>query len=154
MSKDVYVDANIFISVFLERKGCEKIRDFFDGKFGDISSLNFVTSDWTLTEIVRVLITSYKIDNERVAAYVEELSRVRRICGVRFKFIDVASVEGYDFSEFFYDIQKTVLEYGNGVPDAIHSQIMKNNGIGMILTADTGFEGIEGIEVVNPLKID
>ena len=153
MSKDIYIDANIFISVFLERAGHEKIRKFFDGKFGDISSLNFVTSDWTLTEIVRVLVTRYKIDSEKVAAYVEELSRVRRICGVRFKFIDVSSIDGYDFAEFFYDIQKTVLEYGNGVPDAIHSQIMKNNGIGMILTSDSGFEGLDGVEVVNPLQI-
>ena len=151
MSKAVYIDANIFISVFLERKGFEKIVDFFGGKFGDIDLLKFYTSDWTLTEVVKVLVTECKVDSERVAEYVEELSRSRRICGVKFDFVDVSSEEDYDFREFFYDVQKTVLEYRNGFQDAIHSSIMKNNGIGMILTADGGFEGLEGVEVVNPL---
>lgn len=153
MSKDIYIDANIFISAFLERDGCEGIREFFEGKFGATEALNFLTSDWTLTEVVKVLVSQYKIDSEKVAAYVESLSRGKRIYGVKFGFVDVSANKDYDFSEFFYDVQKTVLEYGNGVQDAIHSVIMKNNGIGMILTADAGFEGMDGVEVVNPLKL-
>jgi len=148
MSKGVYVDANIFISVFLEREGCDKIREFFKSGSGDFE---FYTSDWTLTEAVKVLVNEYKVDSDRVAAYIESLSREKRICGVKFGFVGVSPDDGYDFEEFFYGVQKTVLEYRNGVQDAIHSLIMENNGIGIILTADAGFEGIEGVEVVNPL---
>ena len=151
MSKDIYIDSNIFISVFLERPGSEGIVEFFEEGVRGLD-LRFCTSEWTLTEVVKVLINEYKIDSERVAAYVEELIRVKRVCGVKFSFVEVSPVEGYDFREFFYDVQKTVLEYRNGVPDAIHSSIMRNNGIDMILTSDAGFEGIEGIEVLNPLR--
>ena len=56
------------------------------------------------------------------------------------------------FLGVFYQVQKMVLEYQNGFQDTIHSSIMRNNGIGMILTGDGGLEGVEGIEVVNPLK--
>lgn len=150
MSKLIYVDANIFISIFLKREGHEKIRDFFEGSINDID-LKFCTSEWTLTEIVKVLVTQYKIDSEKVAAYVESLSREKRICGVKFSFVGVSREKGYDFEEFFYGVQKTVLEYRNGVQDAIHSLIMENNGIDLILTGDAGFEGVEGIGVVNPL---
>ena len=152
MTKDIYVDANIFISIFLERKGHEKIRDFLEDGIEGLD-LRLCTSEWTLTEIVKVLVNEYKVDSERVARHVEELSRSRRICGVKFDFVDVSVEDGYDFREFFYDVQKTVLEYRNGVQDAIHSAIMKNNGVRMILTADGEFEGIEGVEVVNPLRV-
>ncbi len=152
MTKEIYIDANIFISLFLKRDGHKKIEEFFLGKSGDIELLNFVTSDWTLTETVKVLVSNYKADSEKVAAYIERLQREKRICGVKFGFVRVSPDKGYDFEEFFYHVQKTVLEYRNGVQDAIHSLIMENNGIGMILTADAGFEGIEGVEVVNPLR--
>lgn len=149
MSKDIYVDANIFISLFLKRKGHEKIEEFFRK---DADGLEFYTSDWTLTEIVKVLVIECKIDSEKVARYVEGLQREKRICGVKFGFVMVSPDKGYDFEEFFYHVQKTVLEYRNGVQDAIHSVIMKENGIELILTGDAGFEGVEGIGVVNPLK--
>ena len=151
MTRDVYIDANIFVTIFLERKGHEKIRRFFEEKAVELD-LRFCTSEWTLTEIVKVLVGVYNVDSERVARYVEELIRGKRICGMKFYFVEVSPVEGYDFQEFFYDVQKTVLEYRNGVPDAIHSQIMRNNGIDMILTGDAGFLGVEGVEVLNPLR--
>lgn len=153
MTKNIYIDANIFISIFLKRKGYEKIEKFFKEDAQDLD-LRFCTSEWTLTEIVKVLVGVYKIDSEKVAEYIQGLIRAKRICGVKFYFIEVSPIKGYDFQEFFYDVQKTVLEYRNGVPDAIHSSIMKNNGIEMILTGDAGFVGLEGVEVVNPLKND
>ncbi len=149
MSREIYIDANIFISVFLKRKGFEKIEEFFRN---EAEGFEFYTSDWTLTEIVKVLVIECKIDSEEVARYVEGLQREKRICGVKFGFVDVSPEKGYDFQEFFYHVQKTVLEYRNGVQDAIHSLIMENNGIGLILTGDGGFEGAQGVEVVNPLR--
>ena len=151
MSKRIYIDSNIFISLFLKRDGYKNIEHFFEERVNDLD-LQFCTSDWTITEVVKVLVTECKVEPERVARYTEELERERRICGVKFEFVDVSPVKGYDFQEFFYHVQKTVLEYRNGFQDAIHSQIMKNNGIDMILTSDAGFEGIEGFEVLNPLR--
>lgn len=146
----IYLDTNIFVTFYLKRDGFDKINNFFsDNKNLEV---NFVTSDWTLTEIVKVLRNEYKEKPKKVANFIEELQREKRLFGTKFSFVNVSNEEKYDFGEFFYHIQKILLEYNNGFPDAIHSLIMKNNKIKYILTSDIeGFKGIKGITAINPL---
>ena len=117
------------------------------------NEFDLVTSDWTLTEIVKVLVNEYKIKSNKVADYIQDLQREKRIFDNKFSFIKVSKKEEYDFEEFFLHLQKIILEYNHGVPDSIHSLIMKNNNIKYILTTnDKDFQGIKGTIVINPLK--
>ena len=149
--KTVYLDTNIFLTFFLKRDGFKKIGKFMEENKDE---LDLVTSDWTLTEIVRVLVNEYKTSSKKVAEYVQKLQREKRIFENKFSFIKVSKEEGYDFEEFFYHIQKTILEYNNGIADSIHSLIMKNNHIKYILTTnEKDFQGIKGFIVINPLNL-
>ncbi len=146
----IYLDTNIFVTYFLEREGFDKLKEFMDGS--EDLEIRFVTSDWTLTEIVKVLIYEYKIKPKKVVDYIQKLQREKRVFETKFSFIKVSEKESYDFDEFFYHIQKTILEYNGGIPDTIHSSIMQNNNIHKILTTDDGFQGVKGIVSINPLK--
>jgi len=148
--KTVYLDTNIFVTFFLKRNGFNEINHFIEE---NRQEFDLVTSDWTLTEIVKVLINEYKIKPKKVAEYIEELQREKRIFGSKFSFIGVSKEKGYDFEEFFYHLQKIILQYNNGVSDSIHSLIMKNNNLKFILTTDDkGFQGIKGTLAINPLN--
>jgi len=148
--KTVYLDTNIFVTFFLKRDGFDKISSFMKENKDEF---DLVTSDWTLTEIVKVLINEYKKNSKKVAECIQELQREKRIFDNKFSFIKVSKEKNYDFEEFFYHVQKTILEYNNGVSDSIHSLIMKNNNIKYILTAnEKDFQGIGGIIVMNPLR--
>ena len=147
--KTVYLDTNIFVTFFLKRDGFDKINSFMKENKND---LDLVTSDWTLTEIVKVLANEYKIKSKRVTSFIEELQREKRVFGNKFSFIKVSKKEDYDFEEFFLHLQRMILEYNNGVPDSIHSLIMRNNNIKSILTTnDKDFQGIKGTIAINPL---
>lgn len=148
----IYLDTNIFITYYLKREGFDKIKEFFTNNQN--LEVQFITSDWTLTEIVKVLRNEYKEKPKKVAEFVQELQREKRVFGIKFSFVEVSKTEKYDFGEFFFHIQEIILGYNNGFPDAIHSLIMRNNKIKYILTTDVGgFKGIKGIMVLNPLEI-
>ena len=148
----IYLDTNIFITYYLKRDGFDKVKDFFTNNQN--LEVQFITSDWTLTEIVKVLRNEYKEKPKKVVEFIQELQREKRVFGTKFSFVEVSKTEKYDFGEFFFHIQKIILEYNNGFPDAIHSLIMRNNKIKYILTTDVeGFRGIKGITVLNPLEI-
>jgi predicted nucleic acid-binding protein len=148
----IYIDTNIFITYYTKRGGFEDIQKFF--KENHNLEVQFITSDWTLTEIVKVLTNEYKEKPKKVASFIEELQREKRIFGTKFAFTNVSGEKEYDFGEFFFHIQKIILEYNNGYADAIHSLIMRNNKIKYILTTDVkGFDGIKGIKALNPLEI-
>ena len=129
--KTIYLDTNIFVTSFLKRDGFKKINSFIEE---NKEEFDLVSSDWTLTEIVKVLINEYGVNSKKVAEYVQKLQREKRIFGEKFSFIKVSKERGYDFEEFFFGLQKTILQYNNGVSDSIHSLIMKNNKIKYILT--------------------
>jgi len=148
--KTIYLDTNIFITYFLKRDGFDEIQNFMKDNKDD---LDLVTSDWTLTEIVKVLVNEYKTSPKKVADFIQKLLREKRIFGNKFSFIKVNKKKDYDFEEFFYDIQKIILAYNNSVSDSIHSLIMKNNKIKYILTTnEKDFQGIRGLIVINPVK--
>lgn len=150
--KSVYLDTNIFVTFFLKRDGFDKLKCFMEKNKGEFG---LVTSDWTLTEIVKVLVNEYKIKPNKVLEFIQNLQREKRIFDNKFSFINVSKKEDYDFGEFFSHLQKIILQYNNGVPDSIHSLIMKNNSIKYILTTnEQDFQGIKGMIVINPLHQD
>jgi len=150
MKKEVvYLDTNIFIEFFLKRSCYSKLQKFFEGS-KDLE-VDFVTSGWTLTEIVKVLSNEHKVSSSKIASFVQKLQREKRLFDRKFSFINISKKKDYDFNEFFFHLQETVLKYRGGIPDAIHSLIMENNGLKKILTTDRGFEGTRGIISLNPL---
>lgn len=152
-TKLVYIDACIFISSFMKEKEKIKKVEMFFQKAKDLN-IEFVTSDWTLTEIVKVLVKDKKVNPKRVAEYVQELQRTKRIGEIKFNWILVSKKEKYDFEEFFYEVQKVQLQYKGSLGDAIHGVIMKNNSIKTILTTDPEFDGMKDMIVINPLKLE
>ena len=149
--KLIYLDSCIFVASFMkETDKINKIKNFF--RESENSNIEFVTSDWTLTEIVKVLIKDKKISSKRVANYIQELERTKRIEGFKFIWVPVSKKDNYDFEEFFYEVQKMQLEYKGSLGDAIHGLIMKNNSIKTILTTDPEFSGMKGMLVINPLN--
>ena len=71
-----------------------------------------------------------------VAEIESQLVSERRLKNLKISFLEVSPEKDYDFAEFFYHVRQGVLRYHSGVGDIIHSVIMKNNGIGDILTFD------------------
>jgi len=147
--KIIYLDSCIFIKIFLKEPGYQQTLIFLNDP-----DIEFVTSDWTWTEIVRVLIKTKKISEKKVSNYIQSLMRKKRIDEVCFKIISASLKEDYTFEEFFYEVQETLLKYKGSLGDVIHSVIMKNNKIDTILSTDSEFEGMKGIYVINPLKFN
>ena len=148
--KMMYLDTCIFVRVFLKETDHEKVEKFLKDNQSDV---DFVTSDWTLTEIVKVLIKDKKKPPKKVSEYVQELIRTSRLGGIKFEFLKMSTKENYDFGDFFYDIQKMLLRYKGSLGDAIHTVIMKNRDIKTIVSTDSEFEGRKGILIINPLKL-
>ena len=149
--KVIYLDSCIFVAYFMKEK--ERIKRI--GMFLiELQKLNIelVTSDWTLTEIVKVLIKEKKQSSKKVAEYIQELKRIKRIDNIKFNWVPVSKKEKYDFEEFFYEVQKVQLQYKGSLGDAIHTVIMKNNSIKAIFTTDSEFDGMKNMIVFNPLK--
>ncbi len=149
VKKIFYLDACIFINLFLKEVGHKEITSFLNDP-----DIDFVTSEWTWTEIVKVLIKEKKISEKKVSNYIQYLMRKKRIGDVCFKIVSVSLKKDYTFSEFFYEVQEKLMKYKGSLADVIHSVIMKNNEINTILTTDSEFEGMKGIYVINPLKLN
>ncbi len=147
--KIIYLDACIFIKVFLKELGYEKVLNFLNDP-----DIEFVTSDWTWTEIVKALIKRNKVSEKKVSNYIQSLMRKKRIEDICFRIISASSKKDYTFEEFFYEVQEIQLKYKGSLGDVIHSVIMKNNKIDTILSTDSEFEGMKGIYVINPLKLE
>ena len=150
MKDIVYIDTNIFITLFLKRRGYKKIEKFLKGSLE--LNIEFVTSEWTLTEIIKVLIRECQITSAKANNYIGKLQREKRVGEAKFKFIETSLKEKYDCEEFFYHLQKIILKYQGNIADSIHALIMQNNKIKKILTADDDFEGIKDIVAINPLN--
>ena len=151
-TKIIYLDSCIFISYFMkETEKTKKIDNFFQES--KKSNIEFITSDWTLTEIVKVLIKDKNISSKKVAEYIQELKRTKRLNEIKFNWIPVSKREKYDFEEFFYELQKVQLQYKGSLGDVLHAVIMKNNSINIILTTDSEFYGMKGMIIINPLSL-
>ena len=146
----IYIDTNAFITLYLKREFHENFEKFLKGS--DDLDTELFTSDWTLTEIVKVLKREYSIDSQKIGDYIQKIKRERRIGGTKFEFIDISPDKSYDFNEFFYHLQEIMLKYKISLHDAIHNLVMKNHEIKHILTSDSDFDGLKGIIVLDPSK--
>lgn len=146
--KRIYIDSCIFIKILLKEQGYQKVLSFLRDP-----DIEFVTSDWTWTEIVRVLIKTKKIPEKKVSNYIQSLLRTNKIEGIRFSIIAVSQDKDYTFEEFFLEVQRTLLKYKGSLGDVLHSVIMNKNKIKIMLSTDSEFEGMKGIKVINPLKL-
>ena len=148
----IYLDSCIFVSKFLKEEKYKKIINFM--KQAENSS-DFVSSDWALTEVVKVLIKEKRKSPSKVANYIQELMRTNEIDEISFEWVKTeGKKKKYTFEKFFYEIQQRQLKFKGSLGDVIHGVIMKNNNIRNILSIDSDFEGMKKVIVFNPLKED
>ena len=154
--KQIYLDTNIFVTHFSD-DGTEEVEKICCDKFLERLSksvdVEFLTSAWTITEMANVLVSKKRMDPAKVTEIENDLIRGRRLGDIKFKLVDVGDKD-YDFNELFLDIRKRIINYDAGVGDSIHSIIMKNNKIEIIITTDQrGFDKIPQLIVLNPVQI-
>ncbi len=135
MTKDeLYLDTGIFVAYYIKE-------DIYNPavkiKLMDLSKkFEFVTSDFTFTELVSVLIGK-NMDDSEVYKIVQKIIRTKKIGVYLLKIVEIQGREdNYSFSDFFVRIQEIILNSRPGVGDAIHMTCMKNNDIKNILTTD------------------
>lgn len=84
----------------------------------------------------RQLIPSLKEDHDRLIKFIKFLN------------LEIIEIISSHFFRLSYALEKGLI--GN---DALTFVVMRERNLKYILTADQDFEGIEGISVINPLKI-
>ena len=150
----IYLDSNILIAYYsADKPEVPKKRMVvraleFLAKTRDVW---LCTSAWAVTEMVNILISSKKMDPERVA-HIEGQLFTESFGGLKLHFRNVSPEKDYGFTEFFADVREAILRYHSGVGDVIHSVIMKNHRIDSILTFDekNDFKQIPGLTVFHP----
>lgn len=156
--KWIYLDSNILIAHYSTDKAEESKKKMVENAlavFADLKDIQLCTSMWAVTEMVNILVSRKKIDRGVVAEIESQLVSERRLRHLRVRFVDVSPQKDYDFAEFFYHVKQGILKYHSGVGDVIHSVIMKNNGVGNILTFDEkdDFKQIPDLTVLHPKDI-
>ena len=123
--------------------------------FARLKGVRLCISMWSITEMVNVLISNKKMDRGHVAEIENQLVNERRLNDLKIDLIEVSPRKRYDFAEFFFHVRQGILAYHSGVGDIIHSVVMKNNGITMILTFDekNDFKQIPGLTVLHPKDV-
>jgi predicted nucleic acid-binding protein len=154
----LYLDNCIFVADFDKKEEKHNIVTKTLDKLSKCNRLVLVTSDFTFTEIVKVLVREKQVNPKEAHEYVAKTYRASKIQGVPFKILKtegrVPKGKIFDFHDFFLAIQDELLNSKYSISDAIHIVIMKNNNVNRILTFDSDFENDEEIEKVDPRKID
>ena len=146
----IYLDSCVFVGKFLKEEKYKKILKFL--KEAE-NSYEFVSSDWALTEVVKVLIKEKRKSPSKVANYIQELMRTNELDEISFEWVKTeGKKKNYSFEKFFYEIQQKQLKFKGSLGDVIHGIIMKNNNIKNILSIDSDFDGMKKVIVFNPLK--
>jgi predicted nucleic acid-binding protein len=154
----IYLDANILIAYFSVDKAEESKKKLVEGAltvFQQLKEIRLCTSAWAMTEMVNILIAAKKMDRAVVADIESRLISERRLQDLKIQILEVSPDKEYDFTEFFYHVKQSILQFHSSVGDVIHSVIMKNNGITEILTFDEkdDFKQIPGLTVFHPKDI-
>jgi predicted nucleic acid-binding protein len=126
-----YLDSNIIIGYYIDYNKHPQVKEVFQNQ---IENVQFLTSRWTLTEIIKVLIKEYKWTKDQTYKFIYKISTQRRIGKNEFKLIKVSPNNEYDFDDFFLEIDNELLEIKSSLGDSIHARIMRNNEINHILT--------------------
>lgn len=151
----VYLDTNILVAYYAKDKAekdkkkmiCEALEIFAESK-----DANLYTSMWAIAEMVNVLRFRKRMRPSTVMEIENDLINERRLQGIKIQLVEVSPRKDYDFQEFFYHVRQGILKYHSGVGDIIHSVIMKNNNINVILTFDDkdDFKEIPNLLVLHP----
>jgi len=154
----VYLDSNILIAHFSPDGSEDEKRQLVASalqSFSNARKIELYTSMWAVTEMVNILVSNKKMARGAVAEIESRLINERRLDESKLHLLDVSPNADYDFDEFFYHVREGILAYHSGVGDIIHSVIMKNNGVGEILTFDEkeDFKRIPGLTVLHPRDI-
>ncbi len=147
-----YIDTCVFVAYFSNKREERGKKEIAKRIFRDVSEavdLELVTSHWSLTELTRTLVKTHNMDRDKVITIVSDLIRRGRIEDSKIKLIDLSPRADYDFSEMCSDLQDGIINYTVGFQDVLHTIIMKNNNIDTILTFDSGFRDIDGLNVVD-----
>ncbi len=152
--RSIYLDSNILIAYFSPDSSEASKKRMVQRALEVFTSAEDVwlcTSVWAVTEMVNILISSKNMDPGKVAT-IESRLFLESFGGLRLHFLKVSPEKVYDFSMFFDDVRRGILNYHSGVGDVIHSVVMKNNGIDHILTFDEkdDFKQIPGLTVFHP----
>lgn len=143
-----YIDTCIFVSYFDPNdtdEQHEKVINFISEMVKYNGKVKFFTSDFTLTELTKVLILEKNFPPDRVHDYVSRLARTKKIGGLSF---DIVNPYGR-FSDFFVGIQTELLEHKPGLGDAVHITIMKDNRIYIVITSNK--KDFEKVKMITPL---
>ena len=155
----IYLDSNILIAYYsrVDSEAIKKsmVTDALE-VFSKVKEVQLCTSDWSIAEMVNVLISNHKMESSEVAEIESNLFNSGRIASLKIKFIEVSPDKNYDFKEFFYSVRQGILKYHSGVGDIIHSVVMKNNNVVKILTFDDkdDFKKIPDLIVLHPKIIN
>jgi len=154
----VYLDSNILIAYYSLDKAEEIKKALVESTlrvFAELKDTQLCTSVWAITEMVNVLVSSKRMDRGTVAQIENQLVGERRLGKLKLVLLEVSPSKDYDFAEFFYHVRQGILDYHSGVGDVIHSVIMKNNGLDVILTFDekSDFKQIPGLTVLHPKDV-
>ncbi len=156
--RSIYLDSSVLIAYFSADRTEETKRGLVRssvGVFGQLRDARLCTSMWAVTEMVNVLVSAKRMEPGLVAQIENQLINERRLNGLRVDVLDVSPRGDYDFAEFFFHVREGILTYHSGVGDTIHSVIMKNNAVEMILTFDEkdDFKQIAGMTVLHPRDV-
>jgi predicted nucleic acid-binding protein len=145
------LDSGIFVAFFDEKDSENKHQRTinFLNSLSKFRHIKLVSSTWALTETTKVLVREKKIEPKKVRKFIEKLFRTNRLGGQKFLLLP-AGPQGYDFDEFFYDIQEKLLTHEISIADTIHLSFMSNNEVDRIITFDSDFDGIKKIKSFNP----
>ena len=114
-----------------------------------------VTSDFTFVEMAKVLIHTAKLSPKATAKQVNAIVKSKRVEGFEFETLSTSPSDDYDFDQFWVDVAENMSLYNPGWGDSIHCVIMRNNGVGNILTLDgkDDFNIVRGITHIHPKDI-
>jgi len=156
--KRVYLDSNILIAYYSADKSEESKRSLVQNAlnvFAELKDTQLCTSAWAIAEMINILVSSKKMERGIVAQIESQVTGEKRLGSLKLVLLEVSPNKDYDFAEFFYHVRQGILDYHSGVGDIIHSVIMKNNGLNVILTFDekSDFKQIPDLTVLHPKEV-
>lgn len=154
----IYLDTNVLIAYYTDDQAEREKKELVEkalAVFDQLADIELCTSQWAVSEMVKVLVKTKQMDRGTVAEIANTLLRGKRLRNLKVTLIDVSPRKNYDFDDFFVGVSEAILSYSLDLADAIHSVIVQNHSITQILSFDENFasKGMAGCTVVHPRQI-
>lgn len=131
----------------------KKILTFIE-KSKDRKDIDFYASSWALTEAMKVLLIEKKKKKQTVLEFSDKIVRTARLGDLKFEWINKPLKKGYDFDDFFYDVQERLLAHRIGIGDIMHLVLMDMHKIDTIVTFDDkDFNKFKEIKAIKPQNL-